>query len=114
MSDDVRKIGRRFAALRKHVGFTQEDVAGNVGLSKDIVGYLERGDGCTLENLLTLYRYYGNFFHMAGILGDEFELNEVSTANDNDMTKAIVAERLKLLKEEYGAELQGIIELLGK
>lgn len=114
MSNDVKKIGKRFAALRKHVGFTQEQVARNVGLSKDIVGYLERGDGCTLENLLKLYSYYGNFFHMAGILGDGFELNELSAANDHDMIKAIAAEKLKLLKEEYGAELQGIIEMLGK
>ena len=48
-----QKVGLRIKSLRRQRGLTQETVAKkSIFLTKNIVGNMERGKGCTLENLI--------------------------------------------------------------
>ena len=39
-----KRIGRRIRQIREEKGITQEDLAGEAGLNRAYVGYIERGE----------------------------------------------------------------------
>lgn len=47
-----RKFGQRIQELRKERGLTQEDLAGEVGVDRSYMGFLERGEkNATLDKI---------------------------------------------------------------
>jgi len=47
-----RKFGRRIQELRRERGMTQEDLAGEVGVDRSYMGFLERGEkNATLDKI---------------------------------------------------------------
>ncbi|MBI5151324.1 MAG: helix-turn-helix transcriptional regulator [Candidatus Pacebacteria bacterium] len=47
-----RRFGRRIQDLRKERGMTQEDLAGEVGVDRSYMGFLERGEkNATLDKI---------------------------------------------------------------
>jgi transcriptional regulator with XRE-family HTH domain len=47
-----RKFGQRIQELRREQGMTQEDLAGEVGVDRSYMGFLERGEkNATLDKI---------------------------------------------------------------
>ena len=51
-TDLHKKFGQRIQELRKERGMTQEDLAGEVGVDRSYMGFLERGEkNATLDKI---------------------------------------------------------------
>ena len=78
---NYKKIGERLRKLRKYVGLTQEQVANILGLGRDAILRIEKGDRkIDLQELM-------NFSKLYSISMDELTAQE-HIINDNDVAFA--------------------------
>jgi transcriptional regulator with XRE-family HTH domain len=55
----LRKIGRRIAELRRKAGFTQEELAEQLGVGWRYVSRAERGENLTLQTMAKIANVFG-------------------------------------------------------
>ena len=63
---DNRTVGKRLQTLRESMGFTQQQVAGYLGVKREIISYIETGarpaSTLMLQKLADLYGYKFSYF----------------------------------------------------
>jgi y4mF family transcriptional regulator len=64
---EAERLGEVLRARRKHLGLSQDDVAGVVGVNRRVVGELERGKATVQLDIV---------LRVAGALGLDFEFRE--------------------------------------
>jgi len=58
--ETLRSLGKKVQKLRKQKGFTQEDLAHELGISRVYMGYLEQGrESPSLKLLMKIARKFG-------------------------------------------------------
>lgn len=70
LSDDaaLAELGRRLARLRLDRNLTQQELAGEAGVSADVIRRLEHGGSITLTGLLRILRALGLLDGLEGLL----------------------------------------------
>lgn len=97
---DYKKIGERLRKLRKYMGLTQEQVADILGLGRDAILRIEKGDRkIDLQELI-------NFSKLYNISMDELTAEE-HTINSNDIA---FARGFNELSENDKREIISLIE----
>lgn len=97
MKPDLKVIGSRLKMLRKALGKSQENISNDLELNQILISRLEQNTGGSIENLINLVHYYGQFFDLRSLFLDEFEVLELSSKVN---MKTQTAEKLKLLQSE--------------
>lgn len=66
MAMDNKAVGKRLQTLRESMGFTQQQVAGYLGVKREVISYLETGarpaSTVMLQKLADLYGYRLSYF----------------------------------------------------
>ena len=106
----MKILGKRLAALRKHLGLTQEIVARKLNINPSILSNLEQGNGGTIDTLIKLHDFYSHIFVMDKILADDFELRESNTITDTEQLRSIVFEKIDHVLGSVKNDLVELIE----
>ena len=98
------QLGKRLAELRKRAGYTQAQVAENLGLSNETLSRLERGSQWTdFDTFLALAKLYRvEWADLMAIIPDD----------RNAKQKAVIQEIVDLLRNKKLAETEQARDLL--
>lgn len=109
---DLVEMGRRFAAIRKHLGLSQTDVANEIGTFQITISKIESGSNIMSPVYLKLLVFYSQTVSLDKLFERDFDINDPDLFNKKYAVGTIVKERLAKIRMDMEAEQERIKQLL--
>ena len=104
---DLVEMGRRFAAIRKHLGLSQTDVANEIGTFQITISKIESG-----SNIMSPVVFYSQTVSLDKLFEKDFDIKDPDLFNKKYAVGTIIKERLATIRMSMEAEQERIKQLL--
>ena len=105
-------MGRRFAAIRKHLGLSQTDVANEIGTFQITISKIEGGNNIMSPVFLRLLVFYSQTVSMDKLFEKDFDVNDPDLFNKKYAAGTVIKARLAAIRKEMESKEKRIIQLL--
>ena len=109
---DLVEMDRRFAAIRKHLGLSQTDVANEIGTFQITISKIESGSNIMSPVYLKLLVFYSQTVSLDKLFERDFDINDPDLFNKKYAVGTIIKERLAKIRMDMEAEQERIKQLL--
>ena len=101
---DLVEMGRRFAAIRKHLGLSQTDVANEIGTFQITISKIESGSNIMSPVYLKLLVFYSQTVSLDKLFEKDFDIKDPDLFNKKYAVGTIIKERLATIRMSMEAE----------
>lgn len=109
---DLVEMGRRFAAIRKHLGLSQTDVADEIGTFQITISKIESGNNIMSPVYLKMLVFYSQTVSMDKLFEKEFDINDPDIFNKKYAVGTVIKARLAAIRKEMEDKEERISQLL--
>ena len=109
---DLVEMGRRFAAIRKHLGLSQTEVADKTGTFQITISTIERGNNTMTPVYLKMLVFYSQTVSMDKLFEKEFDINDPDLFNKKYAVGTVIKARLAAIRKEMEDKEERISQLL--
>lgn len=98
------ELSRKLREIREDLNYSQSEICNKAGINQPTLSNIENGKNFKIEAFLILYNFYCNELDSNTVISKLFSVNDAYTE--------IVIEKLTILNEKTGNEIQKIIKSL--
>lgn len=109
---DLVEMGRRFAAIRKHLGLSQTEVADEIGTFQITISKIESGNNIMSPVYLKMLVFYSQTVSMDKLFEKEFDINDPDIFNKKYAVGTVIKARLAAIRKEMEDKEERISLLL--
>lgn len=109
---DLVEMGRRFAAIRKHLGLSQTEVANEIGTFQITISKIESGNNIMSPVYLKMLVFYSQTVSMDKLFEKEFDINDPDLFNKKYAVGTVIKARLAAIRKEMEDKEERISQLL--
>lgn len=109
---DLVEMGRRFAAIRKHLGLSQTEVADEIGTFQITISKIESGNNIMSPVYLKMLVFYSQTVSMDKLFEKEFDINDPDLFNKKYAVGTVIKARLAAIRKEMEDKEERIRQLL--
>lgn len=109
---DLGEMGRRFAAIRKHLGLSQTEVADEIGTFQITISKIESGNNIMSPVYLKMLVFYSQTVSMDKLFEKEFDINDPDLFNKKYAVGTVIKARLAAIRKEMEEKEERISQLL--
>ena len=109
---DLVEMGRRFAAIRKHLGLSQTEVADEIGTFQITISKIESGNNIMSPVYLKMLVFYSQTVSMDKLFEKEFDINDPDIFNKKYAVGTVIKARLAAIRKEMEEKEERISQLL--
>ena len=109
---DLVAMGRRFAAIRKHLGLSQTEVADEIGTFQITISKIESGNNIMSPVYLKMLVFYSQTVSMDKLFEKEFDINDPDIFNKKYAVGTVIKARLAAIRKEMEDKEERISQLL--
>lgn len=109
---DLVEMGRRFAAIRKHLGLSQTEVADEIGTFQITISKIESGNNIMSPVYLKMLVFYSQTVSMDKLFEKEFDINDPEIFNKKYAVGTVIKARLAAIRKEMEDKEERISQLL--
>jgi transcriptional regulator with XRE-family HTH domain len=109
---DLVEMGRRFAAIRKHLGLSQTEVADEIGTFQITISKIESGNNIMSPVYLKMLVFYSQTVSMDKLFEKEFDINDPDIFNKKYAVGTVIKARLAAIRKEMEDKEERISQLL--
>ena len=109
---DLVEMGRRFAAIRKHLGLSQTEVADEIGTFQITISKIESGNNIMSPVYLKMLVFYSQTVSMDKLFEKEFDINDPDLFNKKYALGTVIKARLAAIRKEMEDKEERISQLL--
>ena len=109
---DLVEMGRRFAAIRKHLGLSQTEVADEIGTFQITISKIESGNNIMSPVYLKMLVFYSQTVSMDKLFEKEFDINDPDLFNKKYAVGTVIKARLAAIRKEMEDKEERISQLL--
>ena len=109
---DLVEMGRRFAAIRKHLGLSQTEVADVIGTFQITISKIESGNNIMSPVYLKMLVFYSQTVSMDKLFEKEFDINDPDIFNKKYAVGTVIKARLAAIRKEMEEKEERISQLL--
>lgn len=109
---DLVEMGRRFAAIRKHLGLSQTEVADEIGTFQITISKIESGNNIMSPVYLKMLVFYSQTVSMDKLFEKEFDINDPDLFNKKYAVGTVIKARLAAIRKEMEEKEERISQLL--
>ena len=109
---DLVEMGRRFAAIRKHLGLSQTEVADEIGTFQITISKIERGNNIMSPVYLKMLVFYSQTVSMDKLFEKVFDINDPDIFNKKYAVGTVIKARLAAIRKEMEDKEERISQLL--
>ena len=105
-------MGRRFAAIRKHLGLSQTEVADEIGTFQITISKIESGNNIMSPVYLKMLVFYSQTVSMDKLFEKEFDINDPDIFTKKYAVGTVIKARLAAIRKEMEDKEERISQLL--
>lgn len=109
---DLVEMGRRFAAIRKHLGLSQTNVADEIGTFQITISKIESGNNILSPVYLKMLVFYSQTVSMDKLFEREFDIDDPDLFNKKYAVGTVIKARLEAIRKEMEDKEERISQLL--
>jgi transcriptional regulator with XRE-family HTH domain len=109
---DLVEMGRRFAAISKHLGLSQTEVADEIGTFQITISKIESGNNIMSPVYLKMLVFYSQTVSMDKLFEKEFDINDPDIFNKKYAVGTVIKARLAAIRKEMEDKEERISQLL--
>ena len=109
---DLVEMGRRFAAIRKHLGLSQTNVADEIGTFQITISKIESGNKILSPVYLKMLVFYSQTVSMDKLFEREFDIDNPDLFNKKYAVGTVIKARLEAIRKEMEDKEERISQLL--
>lgn len=109
---DLVEMGRRFAAIRKHLGLSQTNVADEIGTFQITISKIESGNKILSPVYLKMLVFYSQTVSMDKLFEREFDIDNPDLFNKKYAVGTVIKARLEAIRKEMEDKEESISQLL--
>ena len=109
---DLVEMGRRFAAIRKHLGLSQTEVADEIGTFQITISKIESGNNIMSPVYLKMLVFYSQTVSMDKLFEKVFDINDPDIFNKKYAVGTVIKARLAAIRKEMEDKEERISQLL--
>ena len=109
---DLVEMGRRFAAIRKHLGLSQTNVADEIGTFQITISKIESGNNILSPVYLKMLVFYSQTVSMDKLFEREFDIDDPDLFNKKYAVGTVIKARLAAIRKEMEDKEERISQLL--
>ena len=109
---DLVEMGRRFAAIRKHLGLSQTEVADEIGTFQITISKIESGNNIMSPVYLKMLVFYSQTVSMDKLFEKEVDINDPDIFNKKYAVGTVIKARLAAIRKEMEDKEERISQLL--
>lgn len=109
---DLVEMGRRFAAIRKHLGLSQTEVADEIGTFQITISKIESGNNIMSPVYLKMLVFYSQTVSMDKLFEKEFDINDPDLFNKKYAVGTVIKARIAAIRKEMEDKEERISQLL--
>lgn len=109
---DLMEMGRRFAAIRKHLGLSQTNVADEIGTFQITISKIESGNNIMSPVYLKMLVFYSQTVSMDKLFEREFDIDDPDLFNKKYAVGTVIKARLEAIRKEMEDKEERISQLL--
>ena len=109
---DLVEMGRRFAAIRKHLGLSQTEVADEIGTFQITISKIESGNNIMSPVYLKMLVFYSQTVSMDKLFEKEFDIDDPDLFNKKYAVGTVIKARLAAIRKEMEDKEERISQLL--
>lgn len=99
-------LGKRFKILRDMLGFTQTEVAEQLGVTQTYITRLENGNGVNSDFLIKILSFYGQYISIDRLLNENISIHEIMQEELATPTSELIKARISLMQESVNKLLE--------
>ena len=109
---DLVEMGIRFAAIRKHLGLSQTNVADEIGTFQITISKIESGNNILSPVYLKMLVFYSQTVSMDKLFEREFDIDDPDLFNKKYAVGTVIKARLEAIRKEMEDKEERISQLL--
>lgn len=109
---DLVEMGRRFAAIRKHLGLSQTNVADEIGTFQITISKIESGNNILSPVYLKMLVFYSQTVSMDKLFEREFDIDDPDLFNKKYAVGTVIKALLEAIRKEMEDKEERISQLL--
>ena len=109
---DLVEMGRRFAAIRKHLGLSQTNVADEIGTFQITISKIESGNNILSPVYLKMLVFYSQTVSMDKLFEREFDIDNPDLFSKKYAVGTVIKARLEAIRKEMEDKEERISQLL--
>jgi len=105
----ITSLGERLRLCRQTLGYTQQQVAKEMGINQSVISKIESGAVVYSNILFSLLLFYAKYVDLNALFADEFDMTEQQILfSQKEAMLSLTIEKIDMLKQDVIQQLDSI------